>query len=327
MILLGVFLCPNWTIRRSYGPSWEHCQWISIKWTGTGQLVVTHRRARGNRSCSQTVTRSAHCVDESLRRVNIDLSAQVVDIDVDYVGQSIGRELPNMMDDRRPRHILAGVEHEVFEQSEFFGGEFDRAAAATYHSPYAIQFQIQAAQDGLKRETAPAQQRPHASGELGKSERLGQIIVSAGIEAVHAVFHARASREDQHGQMRSGAAYLPKNFHSADIRQIQIQNDQITLARFHHLGDLAACRGNPNIIVFAPSNQDETWIGLVYTIAIWPPIAKPARSRAQFSIQEAFSYFDPVGICSFLHPVCFPRASIFLFGSESAQCNKPIAGS
>src|SRR6267378_6315070 len=77
MILLGVFLCPNWTIRRSYGPSWEHCQWISIKWTGTGQLVVTHRCARGNRSCSQTVTRSAHCVDESLRRVNIDLSSQV----------------------------------------------------------------------------------------------------------------------------------------------------------------------------------------------------------------------------------------------------------
>src|ERR1700704_5526120 len=77
MIPLGVFLCPNWTIRRSYGPSWEHCQWISIKWTGTGQLVVTHRCARGNRSCSQTVTRSAHCVDESLRRVNIDLSAQV----------------------------------------------------------------------------------------------------------------------------------------------------------------------------------------------------------------------------------------------------------
>src|ERR1700704_4294453 len=100
MILRGVFLRPNWTIRRSCGPSWEHCQWISIKWTGTEQLVITHRCARGNRSCSQTVTRSAHCVDESLRRVNIDFSAQVVDVDVDYVGQSIGRELPNMMDDR-----------------------------------------------------------------------------------------------------------------------------------------------------------------------------------------------------------------------------------
>src|SRR5882672_8731026 len=250
MILLGVFLCANWTIRRSYGPSWEHCQRISIKWTGTGQLVVTHRWTRWNRSCSQTVTRSAHCVDESLRRVNIDLSSQVVDIDVDYVGQSIGRELPNMMDDRRPRHILAGVEHEVFEQSEFFGCEVDRAATATYHSPYAIQFQIQAAQDGLKRETAPAQQRPHAGGELGKSERLGQIIVSARIEAVHAVFHTRASRQDQHRQMRSCAAYLPKNFHSADIGQIQIQNDEITLARFHHLGDLAARARNPHIVVF-----------------------------------------------------------------------------
>src|ERR1700704_7172834 len=125
MIPLGVFLCPNWTILRSFGPSWEHCQWISIKWTGTGQLVVTHRCARGNRSCSQTVTRSAHRVDESLRRAGVNLSAQVVDIDVDYVGQSIGRELPNMMDDRGARHIQACVEHEVFEQSEFFGCEFD----------------------------------------------------------------------------------------------------------------------------------------------------------------------------------------------------------
>ena len=77
----------------------------------------------------------------------------------------------------------------------------------------------------------------------------------------------------------------------------------------------------------APSNQDETWIGLVYTIGIWPPRARTAWSRGQFSIQEAFSYFDPIGICSFLHPVCFPRGFIVLFGTEIAQCKKMIAGS
>jgi len=61
----------------------------------------------------------------------------------------------------------------------------------------------------------------------------------------------------------------------------------------------------------------------------WNPAAdsEASWSRAQFSIQEAFSYFDPIGICSFLHPVCFPRGFIVLFGTEIAQCKKPIAGS
>src|SRR6202043_2670401 len=107
--------------------------------------------------------------DESLRPASIYLSAYIIDVNIDHVGQCIRRKLPDMMDDRGARHILAGVEHKVFEQGKFLGRQFDASAAPMYGSAHAIQLQIQTAQDRLERQAASAQQSPHASRELGKS--------------------------------------------------------------------------------------------------------------------------------------------------------------
>src|ERR1700730_15491830 len=94
--------------------------------------VVTRCVTRGIRCCSQTVTGSASRVYESLLRICINLSAQVIDVDVNHVGQGVRRKPPNMMDDRGARHIVAGIEHGGFEQPEVLGCTLDRTAARMY---------------------------------------------------------------------------------------------------------------------------------------------------------------------------------------------------
>ena len=51
--------------------------------------------------------------------------------------------------------------------------------------------------DGLRR---PPDERLHTREQLGEGERLGQVVVTAGLQAANAVVHGPPRTEDQHGR-------------------------------------------------------------------------------------------------------------------------------
>ena len=78
-----------------------------------------------------------------------------------------------------------------------------------------------------------------------KENGLGQIIVGAGVEALHAVFDAAALCEHQDGQAGALQAEMAQHAYAIELRQIQVEDHQVVvklaahgarlLAVFHHI--------------------------------------------------------------------------------------------
>ena len=78
-----------------------------------------------------------------------------------------------------------------------------------------------------------------------KENGFGQIIVGAGVEALHPVFYPASLRQHQHRQARTLQPQMPQHAHSIELRQVQIEDHQVIvelaahgprlLAIFHHV--------------------------------------------------------------------------------------------
>jgi hypothetical protein len=154
-----------------------------------------------------------------------------------------------MLDDFRPRDVFAGVAHEVFEQSELLGSEFQHPARAPGLVLHEIQFEIFDAQSGFGQARAAAKQRADARAQLGKSEGLEHDVVGAEVEHLGAIFRARAQGENENRQMRMNAAQLTNDVENGGITNPDVQQRS---SEFHARGDahgLFAARGKVDIVV------------------------------------------------------------------------------
>src|SRR5271156_524453 len=79
----------------------------------------------------------------------IDLAADAPDIDVDDVGRGVEMEIPHMLQQHRPRHDLALVANEIFEDLEFPGQQLDVAAATAHGSRHQVELEITDTQHGF----------------------------------------------------------------------------------------------------------------------------------------------------------------------------------
>lgn len=154
-----------------------------------------------------------------------------------------------MLDDFRPRDVLAGVAHEVFQQGEFLGSEFQHPARAPGLVLHEIEFKIFDAQSGFGQTRAAAKQRADAGAQLGKSEGLEHDVVGAEVEHLGAIFRTRAQGENEDRQMRMDAAQLTNDVENGEITHSDIQQRS---GEFHSRGNvqgLFAARGKLDIVV------------------------------------------------------------------------------
>src|SRR5712691_1268667 len=142
------------------------------------------------------ITDAAHGLNELLRPLIIDLTAQVPDIDIDDIGQTVVIHIPYMFDDHGTAERPALIAHHVFEDAKFFGRQLDWLAAASYFAANAIQRKVGNLQ-ALGSRLAAAQQRTNAGEQLYKSERFDQVIVSALFQALDTIVERTAGAEDQ----------------------------------------------------------------------------------------------------------------------------------
>ncbi len=149
--------------------------------------------------------------------VVVDLAAHAADIDVDDVGGRVKIEIPDVLQQHRPRHHLTLVADQIFEDLEFPRQQIDFLAAAIGGPRHQIELEIADAQHRfLDHRGAAPRQRLDPRQQLGKGERLDQIIVAAAAQAAHAVVDFAERADDQSRRINAGVAELPDDRQTVD---------------------------------------------------------------------------------------------------------------
>ena len=88
-----------------------------------------------------------------------------------------------------------------------------------------------------------AQQRPHARQHFLEMKRLGDIIVGAGVEALHLVAPAVARGQQQHRHGAAGAPPGLQHRNAVHLRQADIEDDRVVGLGLAEIMALLAVKG------------------------------------------------------------------------------------
>ena len=108
-------------------------------------------------------------------------------MDVDGARLDIDVLAPHRVEQLLAREDAAGMLHEMAQQAELGRAEMDRLAGARHAMRHQVHHDVGVAQRlvGQRRPDA-AQHGADARDQLGRRERLGDVVVGAGVEAAHA---------------------------------------------------------------------------------------------------------------------------------------------
>ena len=176
---------------------------------------------------------------------------------------------------------------QMIEQLVFGGAQMHFAAGAAHAMGGAVHLDIADADHVLGQAGADAAQHgAQARQKLGHRERLGEIIVGAGVEAADAVglLAARRQHDDRHVAGFLAAAQAAADFDAGELRQHPVQQHQIGLflggdqqrflavLRFQHAIAFAlqivAQQGDQGAFVFGDQN------GRLQLMRCWPRRAR-----------------------------------------------------
>ena len=134
----------------------------------------------------------------------VDLAADAAEVDLDDVGVAVEVDVPGVGQELGLRHGRAGVAHQVLEDGELLARQVDVVATArgTCGRPGRAEV-VDLDRRPVGRRTA-AQQGPQPGQQHDERERLGEVVVGAGVERLGDVVLAVLGR--QHQDRRPDAA-------------------------------------------------------------------------------------------------------------------------
>ena len=121
----------------------------------------------------------------------------------------------------------AGVVHQVGQQAVFVAGELDRIAVDRDAAGAGVEPDRPAVELALGVAGGAAQQRPDARQHLLDMERLGDVVVGAGVEALHLVAPAVARGQHQHRHGAAGAAPGFQHRDAVHLRQADVEDHRV----------------------------------------------------------------------------------------------------
>ena len=135
--------------------------------------------------------------------------------------------LVEMLDNLAARDDAPGVVHEVGEQAILVAGEFDRLAIDG-HSPGAG-VEPDRADRKIARRVAggAAHERPQARQHLLHMERLGDVVVGAGVDALDLVAPPVAGGQDQDRHRAPGLAPRFEDRDAVALGQADVEHDSV----------------------------------------------------------------------------------------------------
>ena len=124
-----------------------------------------------------------------------------------------------------------GVRHQELEQLVLGAGQLDEAVAHAHAVPVAVEAELLV---GHARRVAVQAAAPQEGAqprlELAHVERLHEVVVGAGVEAVDAVGHGVARGQHQHRHAVARAAQAPAHLEAVDVRQPDVEHHRVRLA-------------------------------------------------------------------------------------------------
>ena len=138
-----------------------------------------------------------------------------------------------------------GLPHQALEQRELARPQLDRRAAAVDLAGQAIEAQIG---DGQRRRLdgalAAPRDRLQARQQLGEGERLGQVVVAAGLQALHAVVDAVPRAQEEHRGGDAGVAQRRDQAEAVEARQHDVDDGGVVRAGARQLESRHAVLGD-----------------------------------------------------------------------------------
>ncbi len=171
----------------------------------------------------------------------IDLHAQAAHRHFDDVGVAVEVHVPHLRCDERARQYLAMAAHQQLQQAELLGRQVYAPAIAGHPAAQQIQLQIGHAQcAAFAAGMAAAQDDAHPGQQLGKRERLDEIVVGPQLQALDPILHLIAGGQEQHGHFQAPVTQGLQHLPAVQARQHDIQDHQVVLAVDGHVQAIGA---------------------------------------------------------------------------------------
>src|SRR5215207_1749555 len=146
----------------------------------------------------EPVAGPAHGLHRPPPERGVDLAAEVAHVDLDDVEVALVMRVPHVAQDVGLGHDLAGPAQQVFQQRELPRRQLDLGVAPGDLVLGRVEREVAGGQHGRARRGTPAQQRAQPRHQHHVRERLGQVVVSAHVQAVGLVVLAVLGREHEH---------------------------------------------------------------------------------------------------------------------------------
>ncbi|MPM55030.1 hypothetical protein SDC9_101815 [bioreactor metagenome] len=198
---------------------------------------------------AQHVPRAAQGVDHRLAP-DIDLLAQVGDVELDDVRLAAEVVVPDPVEDLRLAQHPARVVHQIAEQLELGGGEVDRVAPAGDLVGVLVQGQVPDDEGGgvqRLRGAGPAQQGAQPGDHLLEAERLGDVVVGAAGEALDPVGDGVAGGQEDHREARLVVVDAAHHLEAVEVREHDVEDRRVGADLVGDLYGLLTAGGGPHL--------------------------------------------------------------------------------
>jgi hypothetical protein len=161
--------------------------------------------------------------------VPVNLAAEEADESVEGVFLDIFRLLPYGVENGLAGGDAAFLAHEEFEQTKFGGGEMDFASSAEDATLGDFHGQVADAQ-GMSARLEDATLEGADTGEQdGEGERLGYVVVGAGIKTFDDVGDGVAGSEHQNGEVLLNFSEAARYLNAVDAGEHDVEENEIEL--------------------------------------------------------------------------------------------------
>ena len=179
---------------------------------------------------AQHVADAAHGVEQPRLVLGLGLAAQVADVDLEAVGGRREVEAPDLLEDEGALQHPARPAQEQLEQGELGAGQLHQPLAAAYLAGGEVHAQVGEGQvlvgvAGLGGDAA--QQRAQPGEQLLEGERLGQVVVGAGVEPLDPVADGVAGGEHQDRHAVADLAQRAGGLQAVEPRHHHVHHDGV----------------------------------------------------------------------------------------------------
>ncbi len=163
------------------------------------------------------------------RSAGLQLAAQLLDVNLERVGEPIVSLIPNIFIDPRARQHLCGMPQKKDQQRLLLGCERKRMPVSFRSPGGQVDPHVAVGNCRALGGVPASHERTHAGQELLEGEWFGQVVVGAGVQPADPVGNGVARGQKQHRGVAAELAIPLQQGQSILVRQPPVQQDKVPI--------------------------------------------------------------------------------------------------